>query len=243
MHENKNGTYIVIEGNDGTGKSTQVELLSKYLQEQGHDAIMIEEPGSMDIDKSTPVANYLRSVIKDGSLHRDPEVDLALFSAARRELCLNKIVPSLARGAVVLSSRNYFSTLAYQGRGEGLDEQHIIDTTRLFTTERYMTPDLMLVLTLDDETEREKRIGGRGELDTLDTFESKDSAFQMRVNRGYVDLASEHGISTLSWFDNGHSKTIDEIQLEIRQQPIVKAILADRRSAQLGQGAHDAHAV
>lgn len=217
MNSKESGTYIVIEGNDGTGKSTQVELLTNYLREAGYDAIMIEEPGSDELEKSTPVANYLRKIIKDGSLQRDSEINLALFSAARRELWQQKIAPALERGAFVLSARNYFSTLAYQGRGEGIDEQHIIDTTALFTDPRYMTPDQMLILTLEDEAERAKRIGGRGALETPDTFESKDAEFQTRVNQAYVDLARERGITTISCLDDAHKKSIDEIQTEIRR--------------------------
>lgn len=210
------GRYIVIEGNDGTGKSTQVELLTNYLRAGGHDAIMIEEPGSDDTDRSTPVANYLRKIIKDGALQRDPEINLALFSTARRELWQHKILPALERGAFVLSARNYFSTLAYQGKGEGLDEQHIIDTTALFTDHRYMNPDKMLILTLDDEAERTKRISGRGKLETPDTFESKDAEFQHRVNNAYVELASEYNLTTITCIDGDHKKSIDEIQAEIR---------------------------
>jgi len=212
------GRYIVIEGNDGTGKSTQVERLTKQLQVEGFPAIMIEEPGSEDPDKATPVANHLRKIIKDGSLVRDPEINLALFSAARRELWQQKIAPALAKGAFVLSARNYFSTLAYQGRGEGLDEQHILDLTELYTDPRYMKPDTMVILTLDDEAERAKRIAGRGELETPDTFESKGSDFQAKVNRAYIDLANEYGIETIACVDpeTGHNKSIDEIQAEIR---------------------------
>ena len=211
-----NGRYIVIEGNDGTGKSTQVERLASYIQGNGDEAVVVEEPGSDDPAKSTPVANYLRSVIKDGSLQRDPEINLALFSAARRELWQNKIAPALGRGATVLSARNYFSTLAYQGKGEGLSEKLIIDKTRLSTDERYMHPDEMVILTLDDEIERSRRILDRGVLETPDTFESKDANFQARVNTAYNTLAVEHGIRTVSCIDGAHKKSIDEIQAEIR---------------------------
>lgn len=221
----RQGTYIVIEGNDGTGKSTQVELLTRNLQEKGHDAVMIEEPGSEDIDKSTPVANYLRSIIKNGELQRDPEINLALFSAARRELWQHKISPALARGAIVLSARNYFSTLAYQGKGEGLDEEHIIDITRLFTDERYIKPDLLLVLTLEDEVERAARINKRGTLDKPDTFEARGADFQSIVNQAYVAIAKEHDIQTISCLEGTRSKTIEEIQDEIQHQPILAALL------------------
>ena len=220
----KLGTYIVIEGNDGTGKSTQVEMLTRYMIDQGRDAIMIEEPGSEDIEKSTPVANYLRSIIKNGDLKRDPEINLALFSAARRELWQNKIAPALGRGATVLAARNYFSTLAYQGKGEGLDETHIIETTRLFTDERYITPDVLLVLTLEDEAERTARISGRGELERPDTFEARGGDFQSIVNQAYVDLAKEYHLPTISCLDGERSKTREEIQDEIRRHPVIAAL-------------------
>ncbi len=222
------GTYIVIEGNDGTGKSTQVELLTRTLQEHGHEAIMIEEPGSEDIEKSTPIANYLRSIIKDGQLQRDPEINLALFSAARRELWQNRISSALGRGSIVLAARNYFSTLAYQGRGEGLDEQHILEVTRLFTDPRYISPDLLLILTLEDETERVSRIGKRGLLDRPDTFEARGSDFQTRVNQAYVDLAREHNLPTISCLDDTRAKTIEEIQKEIQLQPIIAELLGNK---------------
>lgn len=210
-HMNKEGLYIVIEGNDGTGKSTQVELLAAYLEENGHDVQVVEEPGSDDLDKSTPVANELRKLIKNGSLDRAPEINLALFSAARRELWQQKIAPALGRGAVVLSARNYLSTLAYQGRGEGLSEAEIMRMTALFTDERYMNPSLAVILTLDHSS-RKERIAKRGELDHPDTFESRAADFQDRVNQAYVDIAEEWGIRAI---DAGGS--IDDIQAEIRQ--------------------------
>lgn len=221
------GKYIVIEGNDGTGKSTQVDLLATNLKNKSHDVVIVEEPGSEDLEKSTPVANYLRSIIKDGTLKRDAEINLALFSAARRELWQNKIQPALARNAIVLSARNYFSTLAYQGRGEGLDEGHIINITRLFTNERYMNPDLLLILTLEDESERAGRINRRGALEKPDTFEARDNSFQNRVNEGYIDLADEHNLPTISCLDGSHKKTIAEIQEEIQKHPTIAPLLED----------------
>jgi len=207
----KRGRYIVIEGSDGTGKSTQVELLAEWLKGQGRDVQVVEEPGSDDEDKSTPVANELRKAIKNGNLERSPEINLLLFSAARRDLWQQKIAPALERGAIVLAARNYFSTLAYQGRGEGLDEAEIMRVTRLFTDERYMKPDLLLILTLGDD-KREERIAKRGELENPDTFESRDDDFQARVNHAYIDLAKEHNLPTVD-----ASSTIDDIQQEIRR--------------------------
>ncbi|MBB1557999.1 dTMP kinase [Candidatus Saccharibacteria bacterium] len=136
------GNYIVIEGIDGTGKSTQVELLAKHYQSQGYVVTVVEEPSSNDLAQTTPIAHYLRTVIKNGNLRRDPEINLALLSTARRELWQQIIQPALERGETVLASRNYFSTLAYQGYGEGLSQEHIRHITGLFTSQRYLTARL-----------------------------------------------------------------------------------------------------
>lgn len=218
----KQGQYIVIEGNDGTGKTTQLELLAKHLSSLGRWVEVIEEPGSDDPAKSTPVANYLRRLIKDSQLERSAEINLALFSAARRELWQCKISPALDSGATVLSSRNFISTLAYQGYGEGLDVAHIRQVTELFTSERYMSPDCTIILDLDDEAERIKRISQRGEPECPDTFESKCGAFQCRVNSGYRKIARRYHFPVIDCLaPDGRRRTIDEVQAEIKQ--IVRA--------------------
>lgn len=191
------GRYIVIEGNDGTGKSTQVELLAEYFREQGREVCVVEEPGSDDPEKTTPVASYLRQIIKNGSLERAADINLALFSAARRELWQQKIQPALGRGAVVLSARNYFSTLAYQGYGEGMDLAEIVRVTELFTDPRYMRPDSALVLTLSHEV-RGERIAMRGQLENPDTFESRGQDFQDTVNQAYEEIAANYGAELIS---------------------------------------------
>lgn len=210
------GKYIIVEGHDGTGKSTQVDILAEYLRQRNHEVVQIEEPGSDNLEKSTPVANYLRRIIKNDTIKRDPEINVALFSAARRELYQQKIQPALERGACVLSSRNYLSTLAYQGAGDGVDEAHILQITELFTGPEYMSPDQTVILTLSDAKERQRRIDTRGELETPDTFENKDESFQQRVDQAYVDLAKRYDIPTIDCIVNGHSKSIEEIQTELR---------------------------
>ena len=205
------GKYIVIEGNDGTGKSTQVDMLAEYFKELGEEVCVVEEPGSDDPEKSTPVANELRRLIKNGSLERAPEINLGLFSAARGELWREKIKPALERRVVVLSARNYYSSLAYQGRGEGIDEAEILRMTRVFTDERYMKPDVAIILMLNDE-KRVERIGYRGDLENPDTFESRGDDFQERVNRAYMEVAEQYGIMTVD-----ASGTAKEVQAAIRE--------------------------
>ena len=210
------GNYIVIEGIDGTGKSTQVELLAKHYRAQGHSVTVVEEPSSDDPAQTTPIAHYLRTVIKNGNLRRDPEINLALLSAARHELWEHIIQPALERGETVLASRNYFSTLAYQGYGEGLSQEHIRHITGLFTSQRYLTPNHLIILTLDDEQERMHRIKQRGTLATLDTFESQGSDFQQRVHDGYRILARNYHIPTIQCIrDDGVLKSPYQIQQEV----------------------------
>lgn len=212
------GNYIVIEGNDGTGKTTQVEQLANYFRGHDQETVVIEEPGSDDLQHSTPAANYLRDVIKNGSLRRDGEINLALFSAARRELWREVIQPALGRGAVVLAARNWLSTLAYQGYGEGVELERIRKVTALFTSPHYMQPDHTIVLVMNDEAERANRIAKRGDLAELDTFESRGDEFQQRVNDGYLAIAADFRLPIVACVaSDGRRKTVEEIQLEIRK--------------------------
>lgn len=196
------GKYIVIEGNDGTGKSTQVELLRGHLMEQGIDSVEYHEPAG------TPMADAIRTVIKNGSLERDGITNLLLFTAARHEIW-NEAKRKLGNGVWVICARNYFSTLAYQGYGEGLDLDLIAKTTADFTDDDYMNPDLAVVLSLDHET-RVKRIGQRGELESPDTFESRPDNFQDSVNEGYLAIAKERNLPVI---DAG--QTPEQIHVDI----------------------------
>lgn len=181
------GKYIVIEGNDGTGKSTQVGIIREKLKQRGIESIEFHEP------EGTPIAGAIRTVIKNGELERDGTTNLLLFSAARHDIWFNYALPAMQEGKWVVASRNYYSTIAYQGYGEGLDPEIISTTTRIATDDQYLRPDVAIILSLEDE-ERQKRIGQRGELETPDTFESKGSDFQQKVNQGYLAIAKTHSL-------------------------------------------------
>lgn len=203
----KRGKYIVIEGNDGTGKSTQVERLEQRLLAEGIESIQIHEPDG------TPISARLRAIIKDGTLERDGLTNILLFTAARHENWRQWIEPALTAGKWVLSARNWISTVAYQGYGENADISKIESLTREFVSESYMTPDLELVLTLEDENARRGRIDERGELERPDTFESRSSDFQSKVNDGYIDFAKKKGLDTID-----ASRDIDTVEQDIWQK-------------------------
>lgn len=186
------GKYIVIEGGDGTGKTTQADLLQQYLESKGKKVIHLKEPGG------SPVAEAIRSVILDGTLERTPMTNILLFTANRHELWHSKIKPALERGTWVISTRNYWSTLAYQGYGEGMSETIITAITTTFTDKEYMKPDYGIILTINDLEIAKKRIAERGAQSTPDTFESRDNKFQQRVSDGYLAIAAEYGLSVIS---------------------------------------------
>ena len=198
------GKYVVIEGNDGTGKSTQAELLAEYLNSKGIATFVMHEPAG------TPIADAIRTIIKNGELERDAETNLLLFTAARHENW-RQAKQALEEGKWVVSARNYLSTEVYQGYGEGLGIERIHALTREFTDETYMNPAYTFVLSLPAE-ERERRIAQRGALQNADTFESRGDDFQEKVDSGYEKIAHTYGLPLID-----ASLSIDEIQAKIRQ--------------------------
>ena len=111
--------------------------------------------------------------------------------------------------------RNYLSTLAYQGYGEGLDLDHIRKTTALFTDARYMAPDHVVILAMNDDAERKRRLAKRSSSVRLDAFESRADDFQHRVNNGYAALARDMALPVVECVAPDHRKTPAEIQAEI----------------------------
>ena len=192
--------YIVIEGQDGTGKSTQVRLLREYFEKQGKKVVVMDEP-----DGDLPQAHELHDLIlvKGKDFGLEPMTNVLLFTAARVELWKKIAEPVLKEGGVVISARNWWSTLAYQGYGEGISRSKIIRLTKELLPALYVTPDLGVILTTTDEV-RLSRQGGRGK--AKETFEAKPSEFQQKVNNAYPKIAKDFGINIVD-----ASGTIEEV--------------------------------
>jgi len=188
--------YIVIEGQDGTGKSTQVERLADKLRGQGKEVLTFHEPDG-DLD----AAHAMRKIIKDKTYNLEPLTHVLLFSAARHELWKKLAEPVLKRGGYVISARNWWSTLAYQGYGQGVSRSKIIRLTKETMPDSYVHPDQSVILTLDDKTRkarqdvRDEKHGADTTTET-DTFESKPDEFQKKVNAGYRQIAKDFEIPT-----------------------------------------------
>lgn len=196
--------YIVIEGQDGTGKSTQAKLLQEYFATQGRTAVLLEEP-----DGDLPQAHDLHDMILTRGYDLEPLTNVLLFTAARVELWRKIAEPALKQGGVVISARNYWSTLAYQGYGEGVSRSKIIRLTKMMLPEKYFTPDLGVILTVPDRV-RLARQTVRGK--NAETFEQKPSEFQQKVNAAYPKIAQEFKLHLLD-----ASGTIEELFEQIKR--------------------------
>ena len=181
--------YIVIEGQDGTGKSTQAELLKNHFESQGKQVVMLEEP-----DGDLPQAHDLHDMILTRGYNLEPLTNVALFTAARIELWKKIAEPALKNGGVVISARNYWSTIAYQGYGEGISRSKIIRLTKEMLPDKYIHPDYGFILTVPDEV-RYERQKSRGK--ATETFEKKPTEFQQKVNAAYPKIAKEFGLQLI----------------------------------------------
>lgn len=203
----RRGFYIVIEGSDSTGKSTQVDLLAKYLKDEfSLNVLVVSEPGG------TPFAEEIRIILKNGSIERSAVANLLLFTAARYEMWRNEALPILKEGGVVLSARNYLSSLVYQGLAEGLGIEYVQQVTTAFMDKRYIEPDLSLILTLG-ESERISRLNQRGSVTkNPDAFEARDGDFQDSISRGYAEMSKRSEFVNVD-----ASYTVDRVQRYIRK--------------------------
>ena len=183
------GRFIVLEGGDGVGKSTQAALLSSFMDARGIPHVLTREPGG------TPVGEAIRELLLGRADFDMPaETELLLMLAARATFVRDVVRPALAEGKVVLADRFSLSTLAYQGYGRGLDLDDVREAIRIATGG--LDADLYVVLDLParEGTARQQRDGMHP-----DRIEQAGDAFLSRVREGYLELAeSEVTVRTVS---------------------------------------------
>lgn len=206
------GMFITFEGCEKSGKSTQANLLSRYLKACGFKTLFIREPGS------TVLGEKIRRILLDKRNDRMSLVaEMLLYMAARAQLVEEVIRPALARGMVVLCDRFQDSTLAYQGYGCGLEIAALKKMGRWATAG--LTPDLTLLL--DSWQSRDKLRN----TSSPDRIELRPDAFHNRVKKGYRALARKYPsrIKTIRV-----QPSIRETQAEIRE--IVESCLLKKSS-------------
>lgn len=173
---------ISIEGGDGSGKSLLIGKISAYLEEAAVDHVITREPGGVAI------AEAIRDILLDrGNTAMDYRTEALLFAAARRQHLVEKVIPAVAAGKVVIFDRYVDSSIVYQGyvRGIGMDE---VEQLNQFATEGIL-PDVTIVLDVDPEVGRRRIVENSREEDRLD---KEDGGFHRRVREGYHILAERH---------------------------------------------------
>lgn len=174
------GIFITIEGPDGSGKTTIINMLAENLQKEGFEVMATREPGGIEI------AEQIRQVILDrDNTAMDPRTEALLYAAARRQHLAEKVKPALDNGKIILCDRFVDSSLAYQGyaRGLGIDEVYSINE---FAIENMM-PELTLYFDLAPELGLERINKNKGrEVNRLDL---ENLEFHQKVREGYMILA------------------------------------------------------
>ena len=172
--------FIVFEGGDGSGKSTQARSLSRRLRNRGIKVLRTREPGG------TPLGQSLRRLLKSGD-PMAPISELMLFEAARAQLVQQVIRPFLDQGGVVIADRFTSSTVAYQGYGRGLDRELIERLNREATGG--LEPDLTVLLDLPVKKALARKEGENAGVNG-DKFDDAPVDFHRKIRRGYRALAA-----------------------------------------------------
>lgn len=198
------GTFITLEGGEGSGKSTQIKLLAAGLGAAGLEVVVTREPGG------APGAEQIRALLVDGPAERwDPVTEALLHYAARREHLRRTVIPALDTGKWVLCDRFADSTMAYQGYGHGLGREWISTLHRAVVPD--LTPDLTLILDMpvEDGLARATARGTGG-----DRYERMDRKFHHRLREGFLDIARREP-DRCAVVDA--SAPVEEVQAAIRQ--------------------------
>ena len=170
------GRFIVIEGIDGSGKSTMAARVAAELGRRGRRVVRTREPGG------TPLGEKIRALLLDAkNSEMVPLTELFLYMASRAQLVDEIVRPALRSGADVVCDRYYYSTAAYQGAAGRVGMKTVLDLAEKIA--RFEKPDLVALLDLPPAIAR-RRAGDR-----RDRVESKGLAYQQRVRRGFLQLA------------------------------------------------------
>lgn len=200
----KKGLFIVFEGGEGTGKTTAIESIYSWIIENNFKCIKTREPGGIKISEQ------IRQVILDTeNKAMDPRTEALLYAAARRQHLVEKVIPALEDGAIVLCDRFIDSSLAYQGYARNLGIEEVMSINK-FAIEEYM-PDLSILFDLDPRIGLERINNNKDrEINRLD-LEKLD--FHEKVRAGY-NIAYENNKDRIIKIDANKSKenVINEIK-------------------------------
>lgn len=199
------GKFIVFEGGEGSGKSTILEMVYGYLNENNIKCIKTREPGGIDISE-----NIRKVLLNTNNIKMDAKTEALLYVASRRQHLVERVIPELEKGSVVLCDRFIYSSLAYQGyaRNIGIND---IYTINKFAIEDYM-PDLNILFDLSPEIGL-NRIG-RNKNREVNRLDLEGIDFHNKVRMGYLKLYEENKESFIK-IDAG--KSIEEVFDDVKK--------------------------
>ena len=172
------GRFITFEGSEGSGKSTQIELIRRYLERKGRSVIFVREPGGVVI--SEKIREILLSIDHKAMSN---ECETLLYMAARAQLVAEVIAPALKKGKIVLCDRFLDSTIVYQGYGHGIDLKFIKAIGRFAT--KGINPDLTFIFDIDAKK-------GLARINRAkDRIEQRTISYHNKVRNGYLAIARQ----------------------------------------------------
>jgi dTMP kinase len=174
------GLFITLEGGDGSGKSTQAEMLAEWLAAEGRTVVRSREPGGTDLGLE------LREIVLHRRGHIAPRAEALIYAADRAHNIATKVRPAVERGEIVIQDRYLDSSVAYQGAGRVLDATEIRDLS-LWATEGFL-PDLTILLDLDVAIGKARLDESRTRYDRL---EAEQEEFHSTVRDAYLGLAHQ----------------------------------------------------
>ena len=211
------GTFIVFEGGEGIGKSTQAKLLKAWLEQEGETVVLSREPGGSDLGVE------IRKILLSHSTGEiSPRAEALLYAADRAHHVFSVIRPALAAGEVVISDRYFDSSIAYQGAGRVLEPGEVARISRWATESLF--PTLTIIIDLPAEI-------GLGRLKSKDRLESQPLTFHERVRQEFLQLSL---LDPERYFVVNGNQTIDAIHTEIISR--VSEIAALKRNAREDKG-------
>ena len=199
------GLFITFEGGEGCGKTTQLNLLKEKLQTLKIPSVFTREPGG------TPEAEQIRNLLFSCDL--DPMTEVLLFAAARREHLINKIIPELENGKVVVSDRFIDSTRVYQSCGMGIDINIVDDLYKKVAGD--FDPDLTFIFDIDPKLGLERSLKHNLDINSdEDRYEKMGLEFHNKVRAGFLNIAKKYPqrcvvIDASADIETIHSKILD----------------------------------
>lgn len=199
----KKGLFITFEGIDGCGKTTQINLLKNYLENNGYKVILTREPGAKGLGEK------LREILLNYDGEVSSNCESFLFLADRAQHIDTIIKPAIQNGVVVLCDRHTDSTVAYQGYGRSLDLDQIKQLNNIATSG--IKPDITFILDIDIETSLTRIGKGR------DRMENSGQKFFERVRNGYIEISKQEPervklLNGKDTIDNLNKQIIDSVQ-------------------------------